>query len=225
MLFKIIKNIINMNKEKRYKILSLFSEKNPNPKTELIFSSDFELLLSVMLSAKSTDLIVNKTTKILFQIANTPESILLLGVEGLKNYIKHIGLYNMKALNIINTSFLIITKHKGKIPKNRNELESFPGVGRKTANIILNILFKKKTIAVDTHVFRVSNRTNFAKGKNVKEVEKKLNKVVPSIFKLKIHFWFVLHGRYICTARKFKCNICLVYKFCEFKEKKFNIFL
>ncbi|QCI22003.1 endonuclease III [Buchnera aphidicola] len=209
-----------MNKEKRYNILSLFLKHNPNPNTELIFTSDFELLLSVMLSARSTDLMVNKITKVLFSVANTPESILLLGLEELKSYIKHVGLYHTKALNIIRTSFLIVTKYQGYIPKNRNDLESFPGVGRKTANIILNILFKKKTIAVDTHVFRVSNRTNFASGKNVKEVEKKLNRVVPAVFKSKIHFWFVLHGRYICTARKVKCNICLIDKFCEFKEKK-----
>ncbi|WP_284443294.1 endonuclease III [Buchnera aphidicola] len=210
-----------MNKEKRYKILSIFNSKYPEPKIELIFSSDFELLLSVMLSAQSTDVIVNKTTKILFKIANTPESILSLGLACLKNYIKDIGLYNTKALNIIRSSFLILTKYNGIIPNNRIELESLPGVGRKTSNILLNILFKKKTIAVDTHVFRVSNRTNFAKGKNVKEVEMKLIKVVPNIFKLNFHAWFVLHGRHICTARKIKCNICLIFKQCEFNKKKF----
>ncbi|WAI11885.1 MAG: endonuclease III [Buchnera aphidicola (Macrosiphum albifrons)] len=210
-----------MNKEKRYKILSLFNSKYPEPKIELIFSSDFELLLSVMLSAQSTDFIVNKTTKILFKIANTPESILSLGLACLKNYIKDIGLYNTKALNIIRSSFLILTKYNGIIPNNRIELESLPGVGRKTSNVLLNILFKKKTIAVDTHVFRVSNRTNFAKGKNVKEVEMKLMKVVPNIFKLNFHTWFVLHGRHICTARKIKCNICLIFKQCEFNKKQF----
>ncbi|MCU4137097.1 endonuclease III [Buchnera aphidicola (Sitobion miscanthi)] len=212
-----------MNKDKRYKILSLFYSKCPEPKTELIFSSDFELLLSVILSAQSTDFIVNKTTKTLFKIANTPKGILLLGLSGLKNHIKEIGLYNTKALNIIRTSYLILNKYDGMIPKNRIELESLPGVGRKTSNILLNILFKKKTIAVDTHVFRVSNRTNFAKGKNVKEVENKLMRVVPNIFKLNFHSWFVLHGRYICTARKIKCNICLIFKFCEFNKKN-NIF-
>ncbi|QCI20858.1 endonuclease III [Buchnera aphidicola (Hyperomyzus lactucae)] len=210
-----------MNKEKRYKILSLFDSKNPNPNTELVFSSNFEFLLCVILSAKSTDVIVNKTTKILFKIANTPESILLLGLERLKNYIKHIGLYNTKALNIIRTSFLILNKYQGNIPNNRFELESLPGVGRKTSNVILNVLFKKKTIAVDTHVFRVSNRTNFAKGINTEEVEKKLIKVVPNIFKLKIHSWFVLHGRYVCTARTLKCNICFIYSLCEFDKKVF----
>ncbi|WP_425619823.1 endonuclease III [Buchnera aphidicola] len=208
-----------MNKEKRYKILSLFQMKYPNPATELIFSSSFELLLSVILSAQSTDAIVNKVTKKLFQIANTPEKILLLGEKGLKYYIKSIGLYNIKSSNIIHTSFLILTKYNGYVPNNRIELESLPGVGRKTANIILNILFNKKTIAVDTHVFRVSNRTNFATGKNVQEVEKKLIKVVPSIFKLSVHSWFILHGKYICTARKIQCNICLIFELCEFKKK------
>ncbi|ACL29939.1 endonuclease III [Buchnera aphidicola str. APS (Acyrthosiphon pisum)] len=210
-----------MNKKKRYEILSILSRNNPEPKIELFFSSDFELLLSVILSAQSTDFIVNKTTKILFKIANTPETIFLLGLERLKNYIKDIGLYNTKALNIIRTSFIILTKYNSIVPNNRIELESLPGVGRKTANIILNILFKKKTIAVDTHVFRVCNRTNFAKGKNVKIVEEKLIKVVPSIFKLNFHSWFILHGRYICTARKIKCNICLIFKLCEFKQKIF----
>ncbi|ANZ22788.1 endonuclease III [Buchnera aphidicola (Diuraphis noxia)] len=212
-----------MNKDKRYKILLLFLKHNPNPKIELIFCSDFELLLSVMLSAKSTDIIVNKTTKILFKIANTPEGILSLGLKRLEEYIKHVGLYHTKALNIIKTSYLILTQFKGKIPNTRDELELFPGVGRKTANVILNVLFKQKTIAVDTHVFRVSNRTNFANGKNVLEVEKKLNKVVPSTFKSQIHYWFVLHGRYVCTARKLKCNICLIHKLCEFKKKNINI--
>jgi len=209
-----------MNKEKRYKILSLFYRNNPKPKIELVFSSHFELLLSVILSAQSTDLIVNKTTKKLFKIANTPESILFLGLKRLKNCIKHVGLYNTKALNIIRTSFLILTKYNGIVPNNRIELESLPGVGRKTANVLLNVLFKKTTIAVDTHVFRVSNRTNFVTGKNVKEVEKKLIKAVPNVFKLNVHSWFVLHGRYICTARKIKCNICLIFKLCEFDKKK-----
>ncbi|QCI15810.1 endonuclease III [Buchnera aphidicola] len=210
-----------MNQEKRYKILLLFHSKNPTPRIELVFSSDFELLLSVILSAKSTDRIVNKTTKILFKVANTPESILFLGLKRLRNYIKQVGLYQNKAVYIIRTSFLILYKYQGKIPNNRSELESLPGVGRKSSNIILNILFKKKTIAVDTHVFRVSNRTNFAKGKNTNEVERKLIKVVPNIFKIQIHSWFVLHGRYVCTSRQFKCNICMIKKLCEFNGKKY----
>jgi endonuclease-3 len=208
-----------MNREKRLQILSIFSKNNAHPKTELIFSSHFELLLAVILSAQSTDRIVNKITKKLFKIANTPKEILLLGIDGLKNCIKIIGLYNIKALNIFKTALLIENKYHGVIPNSREELESFPGVGRKTANILLNILFKKNTIAVDRHVFRVSNRTNFARGKNVNQVEKKLNKVVPTIFKRKVHNWFVLHGRYICTARYLKCNDCIIRNFCEFKEK------
>ncbi|QFQ32855.1 endonuclease III [Buchnera aphidicola (Aphis fabae)] len=205
-----------MNKKKRYEILSLFHVNEPNPMIELFFSSDFELLISLILSAQSTDKTVNKITFILFKIANTPEGILQLGIEKLKYYIKSVGLYNTKAKYIIQTSFLLFNKYNNKIPKNRIELESLPGVGRKTANIILNVLFNKKTIAVDTHVFRVSNRTGFATGKNVIKVEKKLMKVVPSVFKKNIHFWFVYHGRYICKARKQKCNICLISKFCEF---------
>ncbi|QNS01853.1 MAG: endonuclease III [Buchnera aphidicola (Pentalonia nigronervosa)] len=208
-----------MNKKIRYKILSLFFKNNPKPTTDLLFSSGFELLLSVILSAKSTDEQVNKVTRILFQNANTPKSIFLLGIEKLKSYIKSIGLYNVKARYIIQTSWLLLKKYNCQIPKTRFLLESLPGVGRKTANIILNVLFQHNTIAVDTHVFRVANRTNFAKGKNVKEVEKKLIRVVPTRFKKSVHFWFVLHGRYICTARKIKCNICLIYNFCEFKKK------
>ncbi|AAM67680.1 endonuclease III [Buchnera aphidicola] len=209
-----------MNKKKRFEILSLFYKKNSNPKIELVFSSDFELLLSVILSAKSTDVMVNKITGTLFQIANTPQSILKLGFNKLRHYIKSIGLYNTKSLNIINSAYLIKTKYNNKVPSNRTELESLPGVGRKTANIILNVLFNKNTIAVDTHVFRVANRTGFAKGKNVIEVEKKMIKIVPSIFKKYVHFWFVLHGRYVCTARQLKCKTCFIEKLCEFDKKK-----
>jgi len=209
-----------MNKKKRYHILSLFHKENPDPNIELIFSSDFELLLSVILSAQSTDDMVNKITANLFSIANTPESILQLGYDKLKNCIKKIGLYNKKALYIIQSAYLIKNKFNNKIPSNRTELESLPGVGRKTANIILNVLFNKKTIAVDTHVFRVANRTGFSRGKNTIDVEKKMIKIVPSIFKKNVHLWFVLHGRYICTARKLKCKICLINKLCEFDKKK-----
>lgn len=205
-----------MNKKKRYAILSLFHEYQPNPMTELLFSSDFELLISLILSSQSTDAIVNKITFVLFKVANTPESILQLGIEKLKFYIKSVGLYNVKAKYIFQTSFLLFNKYKNKIPEDRIKLESLPGVGRKIANIILNLLFNKNTIAVDTHVFRVSNRTGFAKGKSVIKVEQKLIQVVPSIFKKNVHFWFVYHGRYICKARKQKCNICLISKFCEF---------
>ncbi|QCI16953.1 endonuclease III [Buchnera aphidicola (Aphis helianthi)] len=208
-----------MNKSKRYSILSLFYINQPNPMTELIFSSDFELLISLILSAQSTDVMVNKITCILFKVANTPESILQLGIKRLKYYIKNLGLYNIKAVYIIKISYLLINKYNNQIPNSRIELESLPGVGRKTANIILNLLFDQKTIAVDTHVFRVSNRTGFATGKNVIQVEKKLIKVVPSIFKKNVHFWFVYHGRYICKARKKQCDICLISKFCELTNK------
>ncbi|QFQ31965.1 endonuclease III [Buchnera aphidicola] len=209
-----------MNRKIRYKILSLFHIHQPHPKTELVFSSDFELLVSLILSAQSTDDMVNKTTFLLFKVANTPESILQLGIKKLKNYIRSVGLYNNKAQYIINTSLLLLEKYNNQIPNTRVELESFPGIGRKIANIILNVLFDKKTIAVDTHVFRVSNRTGFAIGENVIKVEKKLIKVVPSIFKKNIHFWFVYHGRYVCKARKQSCHICLINKFCEFINNK-----
>ncbi|CAL4319547.1 endonuclease III [Buchnera aphidicola] len=209
-----------MNKKKRYEILFLFFKNNPNPNTELIFSSAFELFIAVILSAQSTDIMVNKVTSILFKVANTPQDILNLGFDKLRHYIKSIGLNNRKASYIINSTLLIINKYKNQIPSDRCALESLPGVGRKTANILLNILFQKKTIAVDTHVFRVANRTGFAKGKNVIDVEKKMLKVVPSLFKKNIHFWFVLHGRYICTARQLKCKICLIKKLCEFNKKQ-----
>ncbi|QIQ41170.1 MAG: endonuclease III [Buchnera aphidicola (Aphis urticata)] len=205
-----------MNRVIRYNILSLFNINQPYPTTELVFSSDFELLISLILSSQSTDAMVNKTTFILFKVANTPESILQLGIEKLKYYIKSVGLYNTKAEYIIKTSFLLLNKYHNKIPDTRIAIESLPGIGRKIANILLNVLFNKKTIAVDTHVFRVSNRTGFAIGESVIKVEKKLMKVVPSIFKKNIHFWFVYHGRYICKARKQKCNICLIKQFCEF---------
>ncbi|CAL4319408.1 Endonuclease III [Buchnera aphidicola (Protaphis terricola)] len=205
-----------MNSKIRLKILSLFYINQSNPKIELVFSSDFELMISLILSAQSTDVAVNKATSVLFKIANTPKDILRLGIDRLKSYIKSIGLYNMKALYIIKTSFLLINKYNNKIPKTRKDLESLPGIGRKTANIILNVLFNQNTIAVDTHVFRVSNRTGFAKGKNVKIVEKKLKRVVPSIFKKYINFWFVNHGRYICKARNKICHLCLIKNFCEF---------
>ncbi|ALD15082.1 endonuclease III [Buchnera aphidicola (Aphis glycines)] len=209
-----------MNSKERYKILSLFHVNQPYPMTELIFSSNFELLVSLILSAQSTDNIVNKTTFILFQVANTPESIVQLGMKKLKNYIRSVGLYNTKAQYIIKTSFLLLKKYDNQIPNTRAELESLPGIGRKIANIILNLLFDKQTIAVDTHVFRVSNRTGFAIGKNVMQVEKKLMKVVPSIFKKNIHFWFVYHGRYICKARQPRCDVCLIKNFCEFINNK-----
>ena len=208
-----------MNPEKRYQILSRLRDENPNPKTELRYSSDFELLIAVMLSAQATDISVNKATERLYSIANTPEAIKNLGLRRLKSYIKTIGLYNSKAKNIIKTCGILIDKHESKVPKDRVALEALPGVGRKTANVVLNTAFGQPTMAVDTHVFRFSNRTHFAPGHNVLQVEKKLVKVIPDEFILDAHHWLILHGRYICTARKPKCSACVIYDLCEYKSK------
>ncbi len=208
-----------MNKEKRYEIFRRWREANPHPTTELKFNSTFELLIAVMLSAQSTDKGVNKATEKLFAVANTPEKILALGEEGLKEYIKTIGLYNTKAKNIIATCKILIEKYNSQVPDDRKALESLPGVGRKTANVVLNTAFGHPTIAVDTHIFRVANRTGIARGKTVKEVEKKLLKVIPKEFLHDAHHWMVLHGRYICTARNPKCRACLISDLCEYKEK------
>lgn len=188
---------------------------NPKPSTELEYDSVFELLIAVMLSAQATDVGVNKTTRKLFPIANTPESILALGEEGLKSYIKTIGLFNSKASNIIKTCALLLEKYDGKVPDQREALESLPGVGRKTANVVLNTAFGQIAMAVDTHIFRVSNRTGLAKGKNVREVEDKLLQRVPEAYLLDAHHWLILHGRYTCTARKPKCTSCIVSDLCE----------
>ncbi|HXK00607.1 MAG TPA: endonuclease III [Buchnera sp. (in: enterobacteria)] len=208
-----------MNKKKRYNILKIFNNKKSYFRTKLIFSSAFECLISVMLSAQSTDINVNKATKKLYMIANTPQDILFLGTEDLKHYVKKIGLYNNKSKNIINTCHILLHQYDGKVPDNRESLEQLPGVGRKTANVVLNLVFNWSTIAVDTHVFRVSNRTNFVTGKTVKEVEKKLLVHVPIYFILFFHNWFVQHGRYICTARRPKCKICCIKNLCEFENK------
>lgn len=208
-----------MNKQKRIEILTRLREQNPNPTTELQYSSPFELLIAVILSAQATDVGVNKATAKLFPVANTPQAILDLGVEGLKEYIKTIGLFNSKAENIIKTCRDLLEKHNGKVPENREELEALAGVGRKTANVVLNTAFGQPTIAVDTHIFRVSNRTNFAPGKDVVKVEEKLNKVVPNEFKVDVHHWLILHGRYTCMARKPRCNSCIIEDLCEFKDK------
>lgn len=188
---------------------------NPKPSTELEYDSVFELLIAVMLSAQATDVGVNKATRKLFPIANTPESILALGEEGLKSYIKTIGLFNSKASNIIKTCALLLEKYDGKVPDQREALESLPGVGRKTANVVLNTAFGQIAMAVDTHIFRVSNRTGLAKGKNVREVEDKLLQRVPEAYLLDAHHWLILHGRYTCTARKPKCTSCIVSDLCE----------
>ncbi|WP_333796381.1 endonuclease III [Rheinheimera sp.] len=208
-----------MNKEKRIAILTRLRDANPKPTTELEYSTPFELLIAVLLSAQATDVGVNKATRKLYAVANTPTAMLQLGLDGVKDYVKTIGLFNTKAENIIKTCRILLEQHGGEVPENREALEALPGVGRKTANVVLNTAFGWPTIAVDTHIFRVSNRMNFAPGKNVDEVEQKLLKVVPAEFKLDVHHWLILHGRYTCTARKPKCGSCLVEDLCEFKEK------
>ncbi|MDT0582961.1 MULTISPECIES: endonuclease III [Alteromonadaceae] len=208
-----------MNKEKRYEILSRLRANNPHPTTELNFSTPFELLIAVILSAQSTDVGVNKATDKLYPIANTPEAIYALGVEGLTHYIKTIGLFNAKAKNVIETCRILIEKHGSVVPESREHLEALPGVGRKTANVVLNTAFGWPTIAVDTHIYRVSNRTKLAMGKNVDKVEEKLLKVVPAEFKVDVHHWLILHGRYTCIARKPRCGSCIIEDLCEFKDK------
>ncbi|HSG53727.1 MAG TPA: endonuclease III [Rheinheimera sp.] len=208
-----------MNKQKRIEMLSRLRAANPNPTTELEYSSPFELLIAVLLSAQATDVGVNKATRHLFPVARTPQAMLDLGVDGVKHYIKTIGLFNTKAENVIKTCRILVEQHGGIVPENREALEALPGVGRKTANVVLNTAFRWPTIAVDTHIFRVSNRTKLAPGKNVDEVEQKLLKVVPSEFKLDVHHWLILHGRYTCVARKPKCGSCMIEDLCEFKDK------
>lgn len=194
-------------------------EQRPEPKTELNYSSPFELLIAVMLSAQATDISVNKATDLLYLIANTPEAIYALGVEGLKRYIKTIGLYNSKAANVIKTCQILIEKHNSQVPNNRTDLEALPGVGRKTANVVLNTAFGQPTMAVDTHIFRVGNRTGLAVGKNVLEVEQRLMKVIPKEFMLDSHHWLILHGRYCCIARKPKCHECIVSDVCNWPDR------
>lgn len=208
-----------MNKQKRIEILTRLREQNPHPTTELNYHSPFELLIAVILSAQATDKGVNKATDKLFPVANTPQAILDLGVGGLKDYIKTIGLYNSKAENIIKTCRDLVEKYQGEVPQDRESLESLAGVGRKTANVVLNTAFGQPTIAVDTHIFRVSNRTGFAPGKDVVKVEEKLLKVVPDEFKTDVHHWLILHGRYTCIARKPRCASCIIEDLCEFKDK------
>ncbi len=212
-----------MNKEKRTQIFSVFREQNPSPTTELIYENPFELLIAVILSAQATDVGVNKATQKLYAVANTPEAIFSLGLKKLKTYIKTIGLYNNKAKNIIETCRILNEKYDGKVPQDREALESLPGVGRKTANVILNTAFGEPTIAVDTHIFRVSNRTGIAPGKNVVEVEKKLLKFVPEEFKRDAHHWLILHGRYTCIARNPKCDSCIIFDLCEWKDRKKHV--
>lgn len=208
-----------MNKEKRYEIFRRLREDNPHPTTELNFNSPFELLIAVILSAQATDVGVNKATDKLYPVANTPEAIYALGVEGLSEYIKTIGLFNSKAKNVIETCRLLIEQHGSQVPDNREALEALPGVGRKTANVVLNTAFGHPVMAVDTHIYRVSNRTNIAPGKTVLEVEKKLMRHVPKEFLIDAHHWLILHGRYVCRARTPQCGSCRIEDLCEYKHK------
>jgi len=206
-----------MNKQQRHKIFARLQTQNPEPSTELNYNSNFELLITVMLSAQATDKSVNKATMSLFKIANTASDFLTLGEENLRDYIKSIGLFNTKARNIIKTCELLIKLHGGEVPNQRSALEALPGVGRKTANVILNTAFGEPTIAVDTHIFRMANRTGLAKGKTVAEVEKRLLKCVPDVYKKNAHHWLILHGRYVCVARQPKCENCVISDLCEFE--------
>lgn len=208
-----------MNKNKRLEIFQRLSKAIPDPETELNYSSPFELLISVILSAQATDKGVNKATDKLYPVANTPSAIYALGEAGLKHYVKTIGLFNTKARNIIKTCHILIHQYDSEVPRTRTELEALPGVGRKTANVVLNTAFGVPTIAVDTHIFRVSNRTAIAPGKNVLEVEKKLEKFVPTQYKLDAHHLLILHGRYTCIARKPRCGSCVIEDLCEFNKK------
>ncbi|MCE8013839.1 endonuclease III [Billgrantia desiderata] len=208
-----------MNAQKRYEIFSRLREHNPNPTTELDWNTPFELLTAVLLSAQATDVGVNKATARLFPVANTPQAILDLGLDALKEHIKTIGLYNTKAENLMKTCRILVERHGGEVPDTRADLEALPGVGRKTANVILNTAFGQPTMAVDTHIFRVSNRTRIAPGKNVVEVEQKLLRHVPKEFLHDAHHWLILHGRYTCVARRPRCGSCVIEDLCEYKEK------
>ena len=213
---------VAVNREKRTAIFRILRERMPAPTTELEYETPFELLVAVVLSAQATDISVNKATAKLFPVARTPEAILSLGVDGLKRYIRTIGLFNNKAENIIKTCRILIDKHDGEVPRSRAALEALPGVGRKTANVILNTAFGEPTIAVDTHIFRVANRTGIAKGKTPLEVEKRLLRLTPNEFKKDAHHWLILHGRYVCKARKPLCGECPIVDFCEYKKKELS---
>jgi endonuclease-3 len=208
-----------MNREKRQAIFERLQANNPKPTTELNYKTPFELLVAVILSAQATDKSVNKATQELYSLANTPEKILSLGVEGLKRHIRTIGLFNSKAKNIVETCHILIEKYGGKVPDTRKALEDLPGVGRKTANVVLNTAFGHPTMAVDTHIFRVANRTRLAPGKTPLEVEKKLLRFTPEPFLQDAHHWLILHGRYTCIARKPRCGSCVIEDLCEYREK------
>ena len=208
-----------MNKHIRTEMFQRWREANPHPTTELQFSTPFELLIAVLLSAQATDTGVNKATAKLFPVANTPQAMLDLGLEGIMQYTRTIGLYKTKSKHIIETCKILVQQYGGEIPHTREELEALPGVGRKTANVVLNTAFRQPVMAVDTHIFRVANRTKLAPGKNVREVEDKLMKFIPKKFLLDAHHWLILHGRYTCKAQKPQCNQCLIYDLCEYEGK------
>jgi len=208
-----------MNTADRRELFLRLKQANPAPTTELRYTTPFELLIAVILSAQSTDKGVNKATEKLFKVANTPQQILDLGLRGLKRHVKTIGLFNTKASNILKTCKLLVERHGGRVPATRAELEALPGVGRKTANVVLNTAFGHPTIAVDTHIFRVANRTGLAPGKTVRAVEDQLNKVVPEEFRQDAHHWLILHGRYTCVARKPRCGSCVIFDLCSYKDK------
>jgi len=212
-------SIVGMNPKKREQIFARWKAANPEPKTELEYNSPFELLISVLLSAQATDVSVNAATKNLYAAANTPETMLALGEAKVRHHIRTIGLFNTKAKNVIKTCQILHDQHGGEVPQDRESLEALPGVGRKTANVVLNTAFRQIAMAVDTHIFRVSNRTAIAPGKDVVEVEKKLLKFVPEAYLLDAHHWLILHGRYVCVARKPKCPDCVINDLCEFKKK------
>lgn len=211
-----------MNRSIRTQIFARLQEDNPDPRTELTYRTPFQLLIAVILSAQATDVSVNAATKDLFQIAPTPEAMLKLGSDDLKNYIRTIGLFNTKAVNILKTCQILVEQHASVVPKSREELEKLPGVGRKTANVILNTAFGMPTIAVDTHIFRVCNRTRIAKGKTPREVEDRLVRLVPKEYQLGAHHWLILHGRYVCTARSPKCTSCPIEDLCEYNKKNLD---
>ena len=209
-----------MNREKRTRIFERLRAERPVPETELVYDTPFQLLVAVILSAQATDVSVNRATAKLFPVADTPEAIRALGEDGLREYIRNIGLFNSKARNIIRACEILLEQHNGEVPRTRKELEALPGVGRKTANVILNTAFGQPTIAVDTHIFRVSNRTRIAPGKDVREVEQRLERVVPEEFRQDAHHWLILHGRYTCLARRPRCAECIIADLCEYPTSK-----
>ncbi len=208
-----------MNRQRRGEIFERLRAENPKPTTELNFGTPFELLVSVILSAQATDVGVNRATGPLFAVANTPEAMVALGVEGLKGYIRSIGLFNTKAENVVRMSEILLAEHDGEVPRSREALEALPGVGRKTANVVLNTAFGEPTIAVDTHIFRVANRTRIAPGKTVRQVEDKLMRFVPPEYRVDAHHWLILHGRYVCVARRPRCGSCVIEDLCEYRDK------